>query len=189
MIVDVGAYTGLSALYFSMRYSGARIIAIEANESNFELLVRNTSGFTNIEPVHAALWSHGGSLVVSDSEDGAWGSRVSESDLPVAASSGGSGSSQRQAPAITVADVIREYNLDRIDLLKVDIEGAEKEVFADPVAWIDRVDAICLELHDRFRPGCSRSFFKAVQDFPVEVWRGENVLVARQPSPMETSEG
>jgi Methyltransferase FkbM domain len=90
--------------------------------------------------------------------------------------------------AITVADVIRDYNLDRIDLLKVDIEGSEKEAFADPGSWIALVDAICMEFHDRFKAGCSRSFFKAVEDFPVESWRGENVLVARQRSSLVPAE-
>ena len=33
---------------------------------------------------------------------------------------------------------------DRIDLLKLDIEGSEAEVFASSSGWIDRVDAICL---------------------------------------------
>ena len=48
-----------------------------------------------------------------------------------------------------------------------------------PAPWLGQVDAICIELHDWFKAGCSRSFFAAVEDFSVEAWRGENVLVAR----------
>ena len=84
--------------------------------------------------------------------------------------------------AVTVWDIMREYALDRIDLLKLDVEGSEKEIFAVSDEWIGSVDAICLELHDRFKAGCSRNFFSAVREFPIEVWRGEDVLVARDRS-------
>jgi hypothetical protein len=65
-------------------------------------------------------------------------------------------------------------------VLKVDIEGAEREVFADPSAWIDRVGVIIVELHDRFRTGCSRAFYRATGGFDVE-WspRDRSVAVAR----------
>jgi hypothetical protein len=81
--------------------------------------------------------------------------------------------------AVTVTDVMREFGLGTIDLLKVDIEGSEKELFAAPGDWIEHVDAICMELHDRFKPGCTRTFFGAVEDFAIEVRRGEDVLVLR----------
>lgn len=72
-VVDGGAYIGLSAIYFTMRYPGVRVIAVEASESNFKLLVRNTSAFPNITPVHAALWPQAGSLVLTDPGTGLWG--------------------------------------------------------------------------------------------------------------------
>jgi FkbM family methyltransferase len=185
-IVDAGGYTGISAVYFAIRFPDARIIAIEPSESNFRLLVRNTARFKNIQPVHAALWPRSGSLVLNDPGSGAWGLQVGEANPEGA--SGQTGESKHPVRAITVTDIIRDYGLDRIDLLKVDIEGSEREVFGDSVGWIDQVDAICMELHDRFKTGCSRSFFKAVDDFPVEFWRGENVLVMRQRPLLNSSE-
>jgi FkbM family methyltransferase len=179
-IVDAGGYTGISAVYFALRFPEARIIAIEPSESNFRLLEHNTARFKNIQPVHAALWSQSGSLVLSDPGSGAWGLQVGEAGPREASNGGQAGECENLVRAITVMDVIRDYGLGRIDLLKVDIEGSEREVFGDAAAWIDRVDAICMELHDRFKAGCSRSFFKAIDDFPVESWRGENVLVRRQ---------
>ena len=175
-VVDGGAYIGLSAIYFTMRYPGVRVIAVEASESNFNLLVRNTSAFPNIEPVHAALWPQPGSLELTDPGTGLWGLQVRDA---------GTQDSVRQSHdldsvrAITIPDILRDYRLDKIDLLKVDIEGSEKELFGAPAPWLDQVDAICIELHDWFKAGCSRAFFSAVEDFSVEAWRGENVLVAR----------
>jgi FkbM family methyltransferase len=178
-IVDGGAYIGLSAIYFTMRYPGVRVIAVEASEQNFDLLVRNTSAFPNVQPVHAALWPQPGSLVLTDPGTGLWGLQVKEAVGQDGAVPGAAGSSADSVRAITVGDIIRDYGLDKIDLLKVDIEGAEKELFSEPGPWLDQVDAICIELHDWFKVGCTRTFFTAVTDFGVESWRGENVLVAR----------
>jgi FkbM family methyltransferase len=177
-IIDGGAYIGLSAIYFTMRYPGVRVIAVEASEQNFDLLVRNTSAFPNIQPVHAALWPQPGSLVLTDPGTGLWGLQVKEAVSPDGAAPG-TGELADSVRAITIGDIIREHGLDRIDLLKVDIEGAEKELFGEPGPWLDQVDAICIELHDWFKVGCTRTFFAAVADFDVEAWRGENVLVAR----------
>lgn len=65
--------------------------------------------------------------------------------------------------AITVEDILERYALQRIDLLKIDIEGAELELFsAGDLTWLDRVDCIAIELHDHFRPGCGNAFFNAM---------------------------
>ena len=72
-----------------------------------------------------------------------------------------------------------EFGLDHVDLLKLDVEGAEIELFSDCSGWIDSVDAIVTELHDWFRPGCTRAFYAAVTDFPLERRNGENVFVSR----------
>lgn len=190
VIVDAGAYTGLSSAYFAMCYPEAQIIAIEPSDSNFELLMRNTSRFKNVRPIHAALWGHTGSLTLTDPGYGAWAFQVSAAENPSATDDpwlgGGSGHRVR---AITISDVIRDYGLDRIDLLKLDIEGSEREVFRQCDSWIGQVDAICMELHDRFKAGCSRSFFKAIDEFPIELWRGENVLVVRKGSPLSPKGG
>jgi FkbM family methyltransferase len=177
--VDGGAYIGLSAIYFTLRYPGVRVIAVEASESNFNMLVRNTSAFPNIEPVHAALWPQAGSLELTDPGTGLWGLQVRDAGAQESGPQGRAKESLDSVRAITIPDILRDYQLDKIDLLKVDIEGAEKELFDAPAPWLSQVDAICIELHDWFKAGCSRSFFTAVDDFGVEAWRGENVLVAR----------
>jgi FkbM family methyltransferase len=181
VIVDAGAYTGLSTAFFAMRYPDALIIAIEPDEQNFELLLQNTANFSNVHAIRAAVWSESGSVCLTDPGVGSWGFRLNVSDYGSADAADPSATPIR---AITIADVIREYGIERIDLLKVDIEGSEKEVFVHSGPWIGSVDAICLELHDRFKAGCSRAFFKAVDDFPIELRRGEDVLVVRAQSPM-----
>jgi hypothetical protein len=60
--------------------------------------------------------------------------------------------------------LMKETGLSTIDLLKIDIEGAEKDVFQD-CAWIKNVRVIAIELHDRVRPGCQSTVESAAIDF------------------------
>ena len=171
-IIDAGANIGLASIWFASKYPDARIIAVEPEKSNFDVLTRNVAPLPNVTPVHAALWSHPGTLAVDDPNDeGAWAFQTREfADSP---------SPVQTVPCLTVTELISEYDLKWIDLFKIDIEGAEKEVFDSPDEWIGSVGAIAIELHDRFKAGCSRSFYAAITAFPVERRRGENVFVAR----------
>jgi FkbM family methyltransferase len=180
VIVDAGAYTGLSTAFFASRYPGATIVAIEPDDGNFAMLVRNTARFPNVRLVQAALWWQSGTVSLEDPGDGAWGIRlagVASADNAAAAAVRG-----KRVRAVTVPEIMREHDLRGIDLLKVDIEGSEMEVFSHAVPWIGSVNAISIELHDRFRPGCSGAFFKAVEDFPVRSVRGEDVFATRDES-------
>ncbi len=74
---------------------------------------------------------------------------------------------------------MHETGIVSIDLLKVDIEGAEIEVF-ESCPWIKRVQVIALELHERVRPGCSAAVMNAAVDFRCDR-RGQVTFVTRQP--------
>jgi hypothetical protein len=65
--------------------------------------------------------------------------------------------------AVDVPSLLDGSGAGRIDLLKLDIEGAELEVLRDGAdRWIDLVETLVDELHDRFRPGCSEALERAV---------------------------
>lgn len=193
VIVDAGAYTGLSTAFFATRYPDAKIVAIEPDKCNFDMLIRNTACFSNVHPLRAALCAEGGFVSLEDPGLGAWGLRVkAPEDGRAAVRKALADLPGNVVRAITIPDVMREFGVERIDLLKLDIEGAEKEIFDNAHSWLDCVEAICLELHDRFRSGCSRAFFKAVDEFPTELRRGENLLVVRDQSrlsPLVASSG
>jgi hypothetical protein len=66
--------------------------------------------------------------------------------------------------AYTVSDLLNISGQSRISLLKIDIEGAELNLFVNgPQRWLNQVDAILIELHERFRPGCRSALENAVQ--------------------------
>ena len=67
-------------------------------------------------------------------------------------------------PSITILSLMRDCRIDYIDLLKLDIEGSEREVF-EVCDWQERVDSVVVELHDRFVPGCSEAVDQALPGF------------------------
>lgn len=175
VIVDAGANIGLVSIYLANRYPEARIIAIEPEQSNFELLKANVAPYPRIIPVQAALWNKNEEINVIDPGFGKWGF-MTERKHP---SEKSRDNVCHPVMAVTVDTIMRDYHLSRIDILKADIEGAEKEVFSDPSSWIEKVDSIIIELHDRLKEGCSRTFYCGSNGFDHEWRQGENVFLSR----------
>ena len=141
-IVDCGANTGLSILYFKHLYPQARIIAFEADPKLFRILEENIrgNGFTDVELINKAVWNKETTLTFLP--DGADAGRVADAAGPTPAHPGNGGAVQ--VPAIR----LRDYLTDRtVDLLKMDIEGAEVEVLNDCPDVLKNVKAVCLEFH------------------------------------------
>jgi FkbM family methyltransferase len=179
VIVDAGANIGLTSVFFADRYKQAKVLAVEPEPSNFVMLQKNTAAYPNIVPIQAALWDKDTTVDLNDPGTGKWGFQAGErSEQP-------SGTSVR---AMTVETLMREACVDYIDILKIDIEGSEKEVFASPASWIDRVGVLIVELHDRFKSGCSRNVYRAVSAFPVEWTRGETTFFLREGGGRPTDE-
>jgi FkbM family methyltransferase len=175
VIVDAGANIGLAALYFTNRYPHARIIAIEPETSNFQLLKTNVEPYKNVVSLQAALWNEEREIFVSDYGRDKWGFVTHECTGP----NGGGMRKCHSIQGITMDKLLDAFHLNKIDILKMDIEGAEKEVFDDASVWINRVDSIIVELHEQFKPGCNRSFYNSTAGFASEWKQGENIFVTR----------
>lgn len=157
-ILDAGANVGFSSIYFAQQYPDAKVYSIEPEPSNYAMLQCNTCEFPNILPICAALWRATGKVVLSDRSTGEWGFIVTQN-----------GSSTlrtvSEVAATTVSDFMHENMIKWIDLMKLDIEGSEKEVLEDSHAWIENVGVIVAELHDRFKDGCLAAFREATSAF------------------------
>jgi FkbM family methyltransferase len=152
LIVDAGANIGLTSLYFAEKFPAARIIAIEPETSNVELLRRNTRSKPNIKVVAGALWPRKTTLSMMDDNAEKWAYAVKEARPEDAG-----------IEALTIPDILADTGAEQIDLLKIDIEGAEKDLFTNGwEEWLPRVKRIVIELHDRLVPGCSMAFYRAV---------------------------
>ncbi len=169
VIVDAGANIGLSAIYFANRFPEARIIAIELSPENYRLLNKNTRHYPGITTVHAGLWPKNEVLKFKQEGVSPWGYRVDNTlangSVPVA--------------SITMNDILNRYRLATIDLLKIDIEGAEVELFAENYThWLPKVRCLVIEFHDRWRPGSSATVTAALAkcNFRAEGTVGENAV-------------
>ena len=172
IIVDAGANIGTSSMFFAERFPEARIFALEPENENFRLLKMNTDRYPNVIPIQAALWKEDGVRPIQDRLTGPWGYTISE--VP-----GKTHPTEQKIASITMETFMKKYDIETIDLLKMDIEGAEKEIFENSEGWIDRVKVITVELHDKFISGCSRAFYLATKDFSTFEKHGEKVTAYR----------
>lgn len=79
---------------------------------------------------------------------------------------------------VTMSGILKETGKNYIDILKIDIEGSEYEVFDKTcLEWIDKVKVLIIELHDRIKPGCSDRVFEVMKEhgFTYEK-KGENFV-------------
>ena len=176
-IVDLGANIGLASVYFGLHYPEARILSVEPEEQNFSLLRTNTEALgQRVHCEHAAVWSDDGWINLHTEDQmgnalGAWGVQVSENQT----AKSGRTRSYRLETLLAIADI------QHVDILKVDIEGAELELFKSRAEhWLDRVDMVIVETHDRFRPGSEAAVRDALKSKFEEAPRnGENLFFLR----------
>lgn len=173
-IVDLGANIGLSALFFLKKYPNAHIIAVEPDTVNFEFMKKNLEDYSNhVALLQAAIWPSDGevSLVEHDESNeglGAWGYRTETLTEGAEAS----------VSAISIPTLMNQFSMDFIDILKVDIEGAEYELFEkDYESWLDKVGLIIIETHDRFKPNSEAMVRNALNGRFTELpQKGENLF-------------
>lgn len=175
LILDCGGNIGCAAVYFVNKYPDAQIYSVEPEGDNFRLLQYNTCAYDNIHPIKSALWDKETFIRVEDRGYGKWGFMTFETaaDAPDA------------MRTTTVAKLLADSGFDEIDLLKIDVEGAEKEIFSAPDVddWLPKVNVLVIELHDRMKRGCSYAFFKAVSKYQwYFTLRGENLIFVRESS-------
>jgi FkbM family methyltransferase len=180
-IMDLGANIGLATVYFAGRFPSARIACVEPDAENFRMLKANVAPYDGVRPFHAAVWPDRGALEIVDTKEGgaplkSWAIRVRPiQDKDPGRAAGG------QIPAMTIPDIMEQAGFPRIDLLKVDIEGAELELFSrNTESWIDFVDALVIETHDRLKPGCTEAVESVMgpRGF-VRLQSGENLVFLR----------
>jgi FkbM family methyltransferase len=184
-ILDCGSNIGAASLFFKRQYPDARITAYEADPELCAMTARNLerNGAADVEVVHAALWTDNGevSFLAEGSDSGMVGA--------VGGAAPGIQAKTVTVPSLRLRDVLAH---DRIDLLKLDIEGAEDAVLIDCEPVLDRVSAIVMDLHE-FDPANRRSprvfeclsragFVYSVDDLLVQDWRPP-VAAADSPFP------
>lgn len=143
VIVDCGANIGCTSVYLLNRFPNARLIAIEPDPGNYHICALNLAPYgSRATLMQAAIWSHSTSLCFNQQpyRDGLeWSRRVRPT----------CGEEPTDCTAIGMREMMAQCGIDYIDLLKIDIEGSEKELFQGECgAWLPQVRTIAIELHD-----------------------------------------
>jgi FkbM family methyltransferase len=160
-IVDIGSCIGISPAYFASRYPNSPVVAIEASNRNYEYLQMNAEPYGGqIDPVHAAFASEPGQVGMTKLEPGLHNhvsylfSNHTDSELH-----------GETAPAITPKDILGLLNDTERIVVKVDIEGAEREIFSSPTIdpLLIRADLLLAETHNQYAPGSSQAVYEAAE--------------------------
>jgi FkbM family methyltransferase len=172
LVLDLGANIGMAALYFVRAWPACHVVAIEPAADNFQLLFENTQELDAVTAWHAGVASARGRLRVANPEAEKWAYRTAP------ASEG----ERDTVAAVTIDEILDEFSGARgyePFIAKIDIEGAETDLFSAATAWIERFPVLIIELHDWLLCGqaSSQNFLRAIaplgRDF---VYIGENVF-------------
>lgn len=159
VIIDAGANIGAASIYFAAKYPEAEIISLEPEKSNFDLLVTNCEPYKNIHCVNKALWHTKERLYIAN--PGANKESFEMRSQPL-------GHEIKPIEGVSINELMTDFKINQIDILKIDIEGSEKEVFSHNTGWLNKVGLIFIEFHDRKKPGCRKSFSAAIKDYVVQ---------------------
>lgn len=146
-IVDAGANAGFTSVFLGKNFPEARIISIEPDAENFLLLNTNIKeNGINCSARAQALWGTSEKVKISPEfrDHREWSRQVQ----PMLSSD-----KSYSIEGITLDTILREEKWKEIDILKMDIEGGEKNVFSDKALSLDilsRIKFIAIELHDEF---------------------------------------
>lgn len=152
-IVDAGAYIGDTSAYFLSRFMGARLTALEPNLESYQLAQNNLAGYGDrVVLMQRALWEVECIVHLAGQETGA---SVSDHGFAV--------------ETTTIPGLLNQMGVDQLDLVKMDIEGAEITVLKSGVnGWLKQVRVLLLETHG-----------KEIEDTVIPLLREEGFRIQR----------
>jgi FkbM family methyltransferase len=137
IIFDLGSNSGLSVIYFKLKYPNSKIFAFEPNPFAFEKLKKNTAQFSDVFYYNVAISDLDGSdkfyVCDVDSLSSSFVKRKTKGHY-------------LEVKTRSIGSLIKELGLDRIDLMKFDVEGAEFKIFNNDFPF-DLFDSMIGEVH------------------------------------------
>lgn len=142
-IVDLGSNIGGFALFMFENFPKAKVVSVEAAPDTYDILRRNQeiNSERNWNVVQAAVWTKNG-YVNLDRRGASTGHRIAIDGID-----------GESIPAKRLGDILAEAGIADIDLMKMDIEGAESAVVPLNEAIFERTKVLVIEIHtDRIDP-------------------------------------
>lgn len=138
IVIDCGANIGLATIYFALVYDGL-VFSYEADPNIFKCLMRNLETLSLNEKVkvtNSAIWTTNGEIEF-DVEGGFSGQIKVHGHSQV--------KQTIKVPSLTLRSILSKFDI--IDMLKIDIEGAEYDVLLDNYDALENVNCLFIEYH------------------------------------------
>lgn len=172
VIFDIGANIGLASRFFNYSYPDATIYALEPEMENFNCLKKNVQNILNINIFQYAVWSSDIYLKILNKQDAlSCGYQFIENK--------DNEFNFWKIPGYCIPSLMEKFWVSCIDILKIDIEWAEKILFEDQnsFTWLSKTRLLIIESHDRFMPWSSKAIFQSLRDIDYEFFvKGENMF-------------
>jgi len=138
MVIDAGANIGDTACWYASKFPEAQVIALEPDPSNFAMLALNARPYGDrVKAFRLALWHHDANLKVIDGGSSI-GMRVQRVDA----------SDDSDCTGISLISLMRKLELTKLDVVKIDVEGEELNLFAPKFdSWISNASVIVVDVH------------------------------------------
>ena len=138
-IWDLGANVGLTMAHMATLFPCAHIVGVELDGDNAALCRENIAAWRDrCELVHAGVWTSDGTVEYARDPGRAQSFHVA------------SGQASASAPAISLNTLLERTGAERVDYVKMDIEGAEAQVLTQATEWAQRVRSIKVEIHGSY---------------------------------------
>tara|TARA_S200000501_G_scaffold46088_1_gene37266 strand:- start:318 stop:1136 length:819 start_codon:yes stop_codon:yes gene_type:complete len=178
-IIDLGANIGIETIKFKFFFPDSKIIAVEPEKNNFEILKKNTKNYNSIHLENYAIGNKQTEVYLKN-ESKNISSNYNESFFVT------NESTNRKVKTISIPYLIKKYNLEKINILKSDIEGYERYIFDDSsFEWLNKVDCIIFESpdNDYISKGTTQKIFNAIQKCDLKFNShicGENIVLINE---------
>lgn len=159
--LDLGSNIGLASLYIKKSFPDCTVVAVEPDAGNFNMLQKNfeLNKLTNVFPLNAGVGKKDCFLKKDEGiRDGKeWSFSFTEVDYPT------------DIPSYSISTLLNKFSINEIDAIKIDVEGAEKEIFAADadISFLDKVKVLAVEIHDEFE----------VRNDIYEILKNKNFLI------------
>ncbi|RZK12490.1 MAG: FkbM family methyltransferase [Flavobacterium sp.] len=138
IILDLGSNIGLTVADFKIKYPGSKVYGYEMDKGNFVLARKNCEKFNQVQLFNKAVWKNTGKI------------RYGNDNTPDAYSVTEHSPTGIEVECITISDILEENNLAYVDILKMDIEGAELDIiYSHDVSWLARIKSFNIEFHNQ----------------------------------------
>ncbi len=157
-IFDLGANIGLSSVFLINKYPNSKILSVEPDLDNYNILQKNVKKYSSILTLNAAIYSSDSLLKLVDVGEGEASYQIKESyelnEYHKVLSS---------VKCYSISSLMRQFGFISLDLVKMDIEGAEKKCLLGTNDWINNVSICAVEIHETLNPGITSRIIGALQ--------------------------